>query len=377
MTVVTLLLAGLASAGSGGPDALGYTWIDSNEPGGPAYAFEDISATGTPATDLDDDWEVVGGAFSFPFSGTMQSTISIQTNGGVAFANAEYSLTNSCLPGYTGIDGIIAGYWDDLNPSAAGSGQLFWEVRGSAGVDRRLILQWEGIYKYGTTTPITFQIVLHEGGQIDIAYESISFTPSSGTVGIQHDPSTGLEVLCDGVGTTVSGGMLIRFDPPATDADGDGYDDDAFGGTDCNDADPLTYPGAYEECDGVDNDCDGNVPVVETDQDEDGFMICGGDCDDTSAFVYPGADDPEGDEIDQDCDGFDGVGGPGTGGTGTGTGAGTGGGATGTGTGGTATGTATGSTAGYAKLGCGCSSTDGPTGWIAVGLAVLLARRRR
>jgi len=43
-----------------------------------------------------------------------------------------------------------------------------------------------------------------------------------------------------------------------------------------------------------------------TDGDGDGFTPNQGDCDDTLASIHPGAEDPEGDGIDQDCDGIDG-----------------------------------------------------------------------
>ncbi len=43
--------------------------------------------------------------------------------------------------------------------------------------------------------------------------------------------------------------------PSFNDMDGDGYS--ASGGSDCNDNNPFIYPGAYEICDGLDNNCDG------------------------------------------------------------------------------------------------------------------------
>ncbi|HUU02455.1 MAG TPA: MopE-related protein [Myxococcota bacterium] len=44
------------------------------------------------------------------------------------------------------------------------------------------------------------------------------------------------------------------------DADGDGYEDDACGGTDCNDSSAAINPGAAEVCgDSLDNNCDGQI----------------------------------------------------------------------------------------------------------------------
>jgi hypothetical protein len=83
----------------------------------------------------------------------------------------------------------------------------------------------------------------------------------------------------------------------ASDVDGDGYPAEE----DCDDGDPLTYPGADELCDGLDNDCDGLVPAEETDDDGDGFLACT-ECNDGSVSVNPDAVEIC-DGIDNDCDG--------------------------------------------------------------------------
>jgi hypothetical protein len=96
--------------------------------------------------------------------------------------------------------------------------------------------------------------------------------------------------------------------PSCNDADGDGYGSPgqltcpAGGQTDCDDGDPATHPGATEQCDGIDNDCDGAVPFDEIDDDGDGMTECDGDCDDTASNVYSGAPE-QCDGIDNDCDG--------------------------------------------------------------------------
>jgi len=54
--------------------------------------------------------------------------------------------------------------------------------------------------------------------------------------------------------------------PDCWDDDGDGYDDEACGGDDCDDTDPAVNPGEVETCDnGVDDDCDDLVDLDDPD----------------------------------------------------------------------------------------------------------------
>ena len=87
----------------------------------------------------------------------------------------------------------------------------------------------------------------------------------------------------------------------ADDDDGDGFGDDI----DCDDTDAAAYPGATEQWDDIDNDCDGQIDEDTEGVDDDGDSISedGGDCDDSDANIYPGA--PEiADQQDNDCDGL-------------------------------------------------------------------------
>jgi hypothetical protein len=69
------------------------------------------------------------------------------------------------------VDPAIAVLWDYFGDydQSAGS-QLFWQVDGAPG-DRRLIVQWNDLVRWGDESTITFQAVLHESdGAIDFNY---------------------------------------------------------------------------------------------------------------------------------------------------------------------------------------------------------------
>ena len=102
----------------------------------------------------------------------------------------------------------------------------------------------------------------------------------------------------------------------------EGYADNA---DDCDDTQSTVYPDADDVCDGLDNDCNGEIDDDATedaiwyaDADEDGFgddgdtvesceapdgyVLSGGDCDDAADAVNPDADEIC-DGIDNNCDG--------------------------------------------------------------------------
>ncbi len=181
-----------AVRGSGGPDPFGYTWVDSDEPGGPAHQWIEISDTGTPL-DLADDQNAgpFDLGFAFPFYGVPQEQVRICSNGWLSFTSTSTAYSNQAIPGGGEPNNLVAPFWDDLDP--ASGGEVYYLADAA---NQRFIVQWDGVVHYGSGGgPETFQAVLAADGGITLSYQTVD-SPGSCTVGIENAAGdTGLPVV--------------------------------------------------------------------------------------------------------------------------------------------------------------------------------------
>ncbi|HEY6162266.1 MAG TPA: T9SS type A sorting domain-containing protein [Bacteroidia bacterium] len=105
------------TANSGGPDAFGYIWKDSNEPGGPSYSWFDISQIGNPVTGLGDDNTIgpkpIGGNFQYYWYTV--DKVWIGSNGYIGFDGpGNLASPFNPIPQAGGVDDYITGLMADL-----------------------------------------------------------------------------------------------------------------------------------------------------------------------------------------------------------------------------------------------------------------------
>lgn len=170
--------------GSGGPDVFGYTWRDSDEPGGPIFDWVDITSIGyvLPVTGDDQTVTAVPIGFDFPFYGNTFSTINVCSNGWLSFTNTTTSLSNQPLPNSgSGVpENLLAAFWDDLNASP---GNHVYAYRDGT----RMIISYVAIPRYSSGGPYTFQVILYPSGKIVYQYLDMQGTRlNEATIGIQN-----------------------------------------------------------------------------------------------------------------------------------------------------------------------------------------------
>ncbi|HET9952324.1 MAG TPA: choice-of-anchor D domain-containing protein [Candidatus Eisenbacteria bacterium] len=189
----------------GGPDAFGYRWMDSDQPGGPVFDWVEISAIGTqlPMSGLDENYGPIPIGFTFPFYGGAFSSLRACTHGWLSFTNTSVAYSNQPLPNPGAPENLLAIFWDDLNFS--GLRRAYYHNDGS-----RFILEYRDVPRTGGGGPFTFQVLLYPDGRIVYQYLTMSEPTNSGTIGIQNAArNDGLNVAFNTA--YVHAGLAIEF----------------------------------------------------------------------------------------------------------------------------------------------------------------------
>jgi hypothetical protein len=172
--------------GSGGPDAYGYKWKDSDEVGGPVYSWVDISTVGTSVSLTDD---AVSAAIpmgqTINFYGVDYTTVVIGANGAITFTGTAVSYTNAAIPTSATPNAVIAPFWDDLNPGTGGSIYYYNDT-----ANGRFIVSYVGVVDYGTTNGNTFQVILYPNGKVLFQYGTMNGILNECTIGIENGAGT-------------------------------------------------------------------------------------------------------------------------------------------------------------------------------------------
>jgi hypothetical protein len=199
--------------GMGGPDTFGYIWKDSDEPGGPAYNWVEISGVGTPVAawtngTADDGSVIVPLPFSFQYYGTGYSQLKICTNGWVSLdvSSTSVAYSNVAVPDASEPNNALFGFWDDLDLRTSGTVYYFNDA-----VNNRFIVEFKDVPHYGSGGPYTFQIILHSDGSILYQYQSISTPDNSVSIGFENSAGNdGLQMVFNN--TYVHNNLAIKIE---------------------------------------------------------------------------------------------------------------------------------------------------------------------
>ena len=328
---------------------------------------DDTDVVNTLTLDDDETRAITFSSFVYPFCGEDRSGGWLDSNGRFMFFDGVSSPEPAAWR-FRQAGPAVTSLWADFDPRIGGTfawieyddavGFYFRNVSlwGLSGLnthslvlltDGTALTQWEDLDVDDIDGLTGFSCGLTEGEEIDVSEHPIarySMSIGAGTEPALYEQfdrgSNDLEGLvrrftatagvdADGDGWTDLGGDPDDSDPTLIggDADNDGFAGPTSGGDDCDDSDPTINPGMGELCNGMDDDCDGEVDedfLWAYDADGDGYGDPDGptfysctdpgmdavndatDCDDTDPTIAPLSGDTFGDGIDGDCDGVDG-----------------------------------------------------------------------
>jgi serine protease len=153
--------------------------------------------TGTDIPLGDDQAISVPTPFPIQFAGEVpgRTAVFVGSNGVLSFSQAVTTFTNATLPA-TQAPTIVAPFWDDMNPSAAGGGDVLHATLGTA-PNREFVIEYRNIFHFGSPNipAATYQVVFFENSPnilfnyCDVTFEGTGGAAFSGgasaTIGVQ------------------------------------------------------------------------------------------------------------------------------------------------------------------------------------------------
>lgn len=217
------------SPDSGTPDAYGYVYVKSGDPGGPTFNWIDISTSGTLVTGFMDD-NVVGPfpiGFDFPYYWYKVNQVYLGSNGYLSFSsNQMYGHPfDGGIPSTIAPPDLVAIFTGDLDfTPGVGSPACYYYT--SPTLDT-FIVTYDSVQEYGNAgTYHTFQVILTKADScITMQYgpQNGTYTasghPERDLVGIQNITKTiGLQFFRDGTAGAGAArpvdGMAVAYIPP-------------------------------------------------------------------------------------------------------------------------------------------------------------------
>ncbi|RMG63204.1 MAG: choice-of-anchor D domain-containing protein [Calditrichaeota bacterium] len=186
---ITSFLPGKEDGGvavNGGGDAFGHVWLDSDEPGGPAFSWVDLSdGSGTEISFSSSNAisNPIDLGFDFALYDQAYHQLRVCTNGWLSFTTFSVSFNNVPLPNPLAPRTLIAPLWDNL------------EIQSDSKVlyrkdPDRFIVQWNRVYSAGGGGPYTFQVILFQDGDVVLQYLQLNNPDPGYTIGIQNEAGT-------------------------------------------------------------------------------------------------------------------------------------------------------------------------------------------
>jgi len=179
-----------------------------------------INASGGVLVDFDgndDEFsEPIPIGFAFPFYENTYSNLYVSTNGFLTFGEGSKAYENRNIPRDTDPNNYIAPFWDDLKLQTDGpnTSSVYYQT-GTDSKGKYIVLEWYRITRFDTYDDIlTFEVILHENGDITIQYDRLDGTLNNATVGIEDDKGVNGVAYVFNNSTGLSTGTAIHFMRP-------------------------------------------------------------------------------------------------------------------------------------------------------------------